>query len=102
MARAWHPRLTTWVDLVDFRWQRLGLSAARRRQLRVELVGDLSQARRDGAPLDELLAVDPERFAEDVAIAHGWTADDQDADPVGSSPSSEARPRRSARGAGEE
>jgi hypothetical protein len=72
MARAWHPRLTTWVDLVDGRWQRLGLSPQWRRELRVELVTDLSHALVDGAPLEELLAIDPDTFARDIAVAHGW------------------------------
>jgi hypothetical protein len=67
----WHPSLTTWVDRVDARWQELGVSTARRREWRIELVTDLAQARLDGAPLGELLAIDPDRFASDVALAHG-------------------------------
>ena len=69
----WHPSLTTWVDQVDARWQQLGVSAAQRHELRLELVADLSQARQDGAPLEELLAIDPDRFATDVAVAQGFT-----------------------------
>ena len=80
MARAWHPRLTTWVDLVDARWQRLGLSAVRRYELRLDLVTDLAQALVDGAPLAELLAVDPAQFATDVAVAHGGVPDDHSAE----------------------
>jgi hypothetical protein len=67
----WHPSLTTWVDRVDARWRQLGVPTERRRELRIELVTDLAQARLDGAPLAELVGTDPERFAADVAIAHG-------------------------------
>jgi len=59
----WHPKPTTSVGRVDARWHQLGLGAAQRRELRLELVGDLSQALLHGAPLEELLAVDPDRFA---------------------------------------
>jgi len=86
----WHPKLTTWVDRVDARWHQLGLDATQRRQLRLELVADLSQARLDGAPLDELLAVDPDRFAADVAVGVGF-------DPPPDGSGDVAAPQRAAR-----
>lgn len=75
----WHPRLTTWVDRVDARWQQLGVSTSQRRELRIELVTDLSQARLAGAPLEDLLSIDPVRFASDVAVAHGLNTSGADA-----------------------
>jgi len=100
MAKAWHPRLTTWVDVVEARWQRLGLSAIRRGELRADLVTDLAQALVAGAPLEELLAVDPERFAVDVAVAHGWVPNDVTGEAM-DKPASSISPRalpRSVRG----
>jgi hypothetical protein len=58
--------------------------------LRIELVTDLTQARSDGAPLDELLSIDPDRFAIDVAIAHDIDIDHH-ASGVGVSTSPEPR-----------
>lgn len=75
---AWHPHLTAWVDRVDARWQQLGLSPEQRRELRLALVTDLAQACLDGAALEDLLRVDPDRFATDVAIAQGLEVLDVD------------------------
>ena len=85
-----HPKLTAWLDRVDAHWHQMGLTQAQRRDLRRDLVMDLSQARLSGAPLDELLAVDPARFAADVAMAEGFdltkAGEDDAAAPVRSAP----------------
>ena len=95
----WHPSLTTWVDRVDARWRQLGVSTTQRGELRIELVTDLSQARLDGAPLAELLAIDPDRFATDVAVAHGFQAPGSNAAglPASSSSNSETPPGKNPR-----
>lgn len=68
-SAGWHPRLTAWVDRVEGRWRALGVAEAERVRWRRDLVVDLAQARLDGAALGEVLAVDPVRFADDVATA---------------------------------
>lgn len=65
----WHPRLTAWVDRVEGRWRDLGVPEGLRTAWRRDLVVDLAQARLEGVALQELLAVDPVRFADDVAVA---------------------------------
>lgn len=97
MSSAWHPRLTAWVDRVDTRWQQLGLSPEQRRELRLDLVTDLSQAWLDGAELEDLVGVDPDRFAADVAIAQGLQEPDAgvvDPPAAPSSPAPEPRAQR--------
>jgi hypothetical protein len=69
--RAWRPQLTAWVDQVDAAWLRLGVSAPRRAELRLELVRDVAQAVAEGAPPAEFLRVDPARFARDVLASVG-------------------------------
>lgn len=64
-------RLPAWVDAVDYYWQRTGIAEADRVRMRAELTQDLDQSLKDGACIDELIAVDPAQFALDVAAADG-------------------------------
>ncbi|QIG41685.1 hypothetical protein G5V58_01875 [Nocardioides anomalus] len=71
--RGWRPQLTAWVDRVDLVWGRMGVPAGERAELRAQLVRDLAQAVAEGAPLSELLDVDPARLAQDVVSSLGLT-----------------------------
>lgn len=66
-----NQRLSAWLNVVDYYWQRTGIVDADRLRMRAELRLDLDQALNDGACIDELTAVDPAQFAIDVAAADG-------------------------------
>lgn len=63
--------LQRWIDAVDERWRRIGLSAPIRGRLRRDLERDVGDALRAGADTDDLIATDPEEFADEVAHAQG-------------------------------
>lgn len=60
-----------WIDAVDERWRHVGLSPIVRGRLRRDLERDLGDALRAGADTEDLIATDPEHFADQVAQAQG-------------------------------
>ncbi|WP_193609513.1 hypothetical protein [Nocardioides lijunqiniae] len=69
--RVLDPRLTAWVEVVDYYWQRATVPRADRDRLRAALERDLASSVAEGATVEELVAVDPADFASEVADADG-------------------------------
>ncbi|WP_134738256.1 hypothetical protein [Nocardioides sp. 503] len=65
------PRLSAWVDVVDYYWQRATVPRGDRERLRVALEHDLASSVAEGASVEELVAADPAAFASEVAGADG-------------------------------
>ena len=57
------PRLGEWIRVVDYYWQRAGLAEPCRARLRDDLMDDLLASWSHGAPVEDLVAVDPAQLA---------------------------------------
>jgi len=64
------PRLSQWLSVVDYYWQRLGVPTTERERLGDELRRDVQASLAEGASVEELIAVDPAQFASDIAEAN--------------------------------
>lgn len=66
-------RIERWLASIERHWQRNGISKRDQRRLSAELQRDTDDAIASGAALDNVLEQDHERFAADIAAAHGLT-----------------------------
>jgi hypothetical protein len=74
--------LQAWLNRVDERWRTTGVPTYERGRLRRELDRDVEEALRAGAEPRDLMATDPDEFAEQVAAAHGHRSAERPGDPV--------------------
>jgi hypothetical protein len=74
--------LQAWLDQVDERWRATGVPTYERGRLRRELDRDVEEALRAGAEPRDLMATDPDEFADQVAAAHGLRPAESPGDPL--------------------
>lgn len=74
--------LQDWLNRVDERWRATGVPTYERGRLRRELDRDVEEALRAGAAPRDLMATDPDEFADQVAVAHGHAAAKPSGQPV--------------------
>ncbi len=75
-------KLQHWLNRVDERWRTTGVPTYERGRLRRELDRDVEEALQAGAAPGDLMATDPDEFADQVAVAHGHAAAEPSGDPA--------------------